>query len=831
LLHENELERFFRPQVFQFKRQFKVVMDQIFRYKRMAELVRGSRKLDILMAALRLPARFHAEARVFLRMLQDIHHPQHEQVDRWLATSEYRGSGVRLRQDIERHLQTLEGQRNQLLALVEKLIGFSLAQDNGHVDFSQSWYSLGQPLPHGQDLARSFARSEWTDQAIKRLTFSMARVAWNAGYLASKMNSILVADMTEAECFSALCRLFFAVQERIKSSTGPDSEVVRAIESDRSLGMLSDSEYRAAGEWRKTNLFALQELMLDLSDHLKRMAASQPRLALPEAIMQCIKEASESPEDGSSSEEGMEALAHRLTSIQARLGGGDALVWHDLLALSRDLEKRMEVRNSANFALLERLRSESDSYVAYERQCFGLLAEEQSLKELTSAVDASWLTLYGEQRFADVEEPAIQQALACHQRMMLRSLQQLSYEPIDAGLLRQRFDSILVGHHAEIVRRLDILLQELRAIPGFDALSAALNDWGEDLKEDELLEKRQWLKANDEQLTALIHDICDELKEHFGKGSIQPRRLRFEVFGLTEYDAALLKNNLIALRSLFPRVGGKGDVDQLSQGLCALEAQVVMAQKMTKTQGFAYKKLNKMMENELLDRSLLGRLQGDLQENWKALDRLLVEITAEQEELTRLNRRLGEQEGRQHLQLTINVDDIERLREIYEFLDAVSIPEIKRFCVAYNTRTAMLEALFDKKSEAHKNLPEALKKQMTRKVIKGFQQENKIPLPLYIPLLLTLKPLFESTAHFLCYTLNFVRPGSVQDKAVVALTISVCERLRMADAQEKRAIGLLWGRLQSVLMGFHPETQEKNYLSNRDILFRAVQPVVDAHRP
>lgn len=834
LEREQAFEKIMNLSAFDVSQKIRLCMEEISRYQKMSEMVRGGgRKLDILMQALQVPSRVRFELLFVDRVLRDPHHQRHNEAMDWVKKSKFKGNTKAVHSLINNGFQMLDNASNRILEEMEHLSGLQFPRDTSSLDMHKSWYSLGNSLPRGEDFVKSFTSEEKVEHQIKRVTYPMVRISYDAERLRATKDRFLVEINLVKVQAAQLANLFFEVEEKIKQSTAPEGEAKIAIDTDHENGMLSNRERDEAELWVRENKIKLQELVMDIYDTLLKLKEENDKVVLPERLEQVI----ESIKSGHSSD--------RETTFKATESELESLNIDDLVRAVDRLEERLENPDAALLADVDKTRTEVKAFIDrisinniefhkkvrdtypnfsdYENKVLQLYNMEEQLERLRVKLEGWLLDIYRLIPFKGVNEKLLNTCMGVVIHQMLFNLKKLEYRVIDAEVFEVHFTAALKMDEEDCIMHLDQLLQEMEAIPRTEHLISALHDWEKDLRKEEITEKEEFLQANDEKIADLSDRARAELRERLNSGKIQSKRLRLEVFGLSDCNADNLRALLESMMAMAPQLANEQEGEQLVKGLNTLEAQVIDAQRTTKPNGEAYKKLKQMEGNDSLSPELVRDLRRDLELNFSDLDQLLEEVSNAQKRVKLLQNKFGATKSTEHLDVTLNINDLDRLKDVYEFIDTVTMEDIKRFCVTYNLKTGLLTNLFEKARKKDLSIPKEITQALNNKAYKLFREKRFISLPLRTSIMQSSKEIFEAEAQLLCHTLNLVKSLSIRKKAAYMTLVALLEQAKEGDHQTVKLLGLVWGRIQKRLFDFKPVNHQKNYEGNRQALLTDIK--------
>jgi hypothetical protein len=837
LEREQAMERIMDLGAFDVSQKIRLALDEINRYQGMAKMVRGGgRKLDILMQALHVPSRARFELLSIDRIMRDPHHQRHEDAIKWIKQSKFKGNEKAVFSLINNGFQMLDNAQNKLLDQMEDLSGLSFPRDDSAIDVHRSWYSLGSQLPRGEDFVKSFTAEEKVENKIKRLTYTMVRVGWDAERMRATKDRFLVEINLPKVQSVQLSNLFFDVENKIAEITKPDGDVMNAIETDFENGMLSTRERDEAEKWVKENKIKLQDVLMEIYEALQTIHEEHSNIALPEKIEAAIKQVQSGLGDEKESHKALiesemsqfspEDLVKAVDALEGRLENPDQALLSELVALRDNIVKRINQISIKNIEFHKKVRDAYDDFGAYEDKVMELYAQEELLENARVKSETWLLNCYRRIPLAGLSSKVLDDTMDVLIGRMLNAVKKLDYDPIDADNFDKALEDALDEEPEECIARLDLILRELEAIPQTEQLLSALKDWEKDLGGQKIAEKEAFILKNAEKLQDLVDNARSELREKLNEvgGRVSSPRLRFEVFGLSDCYSESLEALLKGMVNMVPELATEKEGEQLILSMTTLEAQIIEAQRTTKQGGEAYKKLKNMEENGQLSKELVSELRRDLERNFSDLDQLLEECSGALKRVKHLQGRFGEKNVEtDYLDVTLNINDLDRLKDVYEFIDTVTMEDIKRFCVAYNLKQGLLDSLFEKARKKDVSIPKEVLRLFGRKDYKMYREKRYISLKLKTSILKENSDIFEAEVQLLCHTLNLVKAATIRKKASYVGILNLLEQAKDGDHQVVRLLGLLWGRIQTRMFKFKPKNHEKNFEGNRQAMITDVK--------
>lgn len=831
LEREQALERILDVGEFDVNTKLENAHKEMKRYQAMAELVRGGgRKLDILMQAIHVPGRTRFQLLTIDRILRDQYHNRHDEVQCWLTASRLGDDPNVLHGLIKNGLAVLDNVANKVWKQMEDLSGMEMQRDSSKFDLTRNWYALGESLPRGEEFLNSFGDDEKVALKIKRLTYPMVRVDWDAGKLTVARDRIILDVNLAKVQASQLANLTFKMEEKITNSTDPNGPVMVAIDTDFANGMLSAREREDALVWVRENKIKVQDLVLETYDTLMEIKEANPSVVLPaelEGVIERIKSGLQEDRESNQAtiQEELKSLdildlEEMMMGLEQRLEDSDVHLLNDLNEGVRNIELRISKVSIRNIAFHKKVRDAFQDLSDYEQQVLKLYKLEERLEVLRHKAENWMVDCYNKMSFAQVSEALLNRCLELVIDRMLTRVRKLELEAIDTDTFTMRYKKILQMDERDCLVHLHQLLRECMAIPRPDQLLEMLRDWEKTLGPEEFKVKEVCILENNEKLQMLVDEIRAELREKINDqgGRGLSMRMRFEVYGLSDWLADTLKELFTRVDKRIERISNEQEGENLVSALQALEAQVINAQKNTRPGSEAYEKLTKLGKKGLISKELVQRWDQDLKLNFKALDQLLEDISGATKKVKVIQTQHGAEKDLSYLDVTINISDIERLSEVYNFVDGVTMEDTRRFCVAYNLKTGLLNDLAERVRKKDGTVPKEIRQLFNRKVYEVYRQKRFLPLNLRTAILKNSKEIFEAESQLLCHTLNLVQASEIRKKATYIGLINVLAQVKGADHQIEKALRLIWGRTQKHLFSYKPVNHEKNYEGNRQAL-------------
>ena len=837
LEREQALEKIMDMGAFDVSQKIRLALDEMRRYEGMSKMVKGGgRKLDILMQALKVPSRARFELLLVDRILRDPHHLRHNEAIKWLASSKFKGNRNAVHSLVNNGFQMLDNAGNRILEIMEDLSGLQFPRDTAAVDVHQNWYSLGKAMPRGEEFVKTFTAEEKVEHKIKRLTYPMVRVGWDVERMRAQKDRLLV-DLNVAKIQAAqLSNMFFDLEKKIANATKPDGEVMVAIETDFKNGMLSTRERDDAEVWVRENKIKLQELMMEIYEALHELKQKKPDIALPAELEDTITRI-KSGHAGDRKEQlkGFETeidklsivdITKKVSAIERKMDAPDGTVLQELHDTRQELLQRIDHISIKNIDFHKKVRNAYQDFQEYENKVLELYQMEEQLEQMRVNVEKWLLGCFRSVTYISVPEKTLAGCMDVLIEDMLLHLKKLELNAIDADDFQKSLDAAMKLAPDDGLLHLDYLLQEINAVPRSDQMLSALHDWEKDLGKAEIAKKETWVLENDEKLQKVADQARAELRERInGSTKSVPRRLRFEVFGLSDCLAANLLSILHGLMATEPRLANAQEGEMLVKSLQSLEAQVLDAQKTTKPDGDAFKKLKQMEEHGQIEPEVAASLYKELQLNFSELDQVLEETSQGLKSVSLSQNRFGAKKDTGYLDVTLNINDLERLKDVYDFIETVTMQDIKRFCVSYNLKSGLVTNLFEQARKKDLSVPKDVMQLFNTKAYKAFKEKRYVSLALKTAMMKSSQEIFEAECQLLAHTLNLVNPMNIRKKASYMAMVTLLGQAKEADHIMVKSLGLIWGRVQTRLFKFEVSNHQKNFEGNRTALMNDVKDV------
>lgn len=789
------------------------------------------KKLDVLTRALHVPANLKTHFRLVAGIVNDAYHLRNRNALLWLQNPPYNGRIPLLNQTLSKHREQLRRACVAILEEMKKVSGIPFDTDTERLDTNVSWYGLGTTLPRGEDFLNTFGREERVDRDIKKRSFPLIRTVYDAGNFEGRVEDCIPVHISPQQQVSKLASIYLELDHCIRESSRDNGEPFDAVDADETVNALSAKDAAGARDWIRANKSRLLDLQIRVLDHLRNARKAYPEVGIPPSIEEMLSEQAEGPEGmvTTSPKKVLLEVDREMSSLEES-PSSDGNLLKSYVALRKQIIDQREGINHVGYQ--RRLRAGCKDFEAFEEKLMDFNQSLEMLAQKQESCETHIIALFraglvacefeGSEnlpleiraQFDWVDKETYDQAFAVLIDHMLLDLRNLRYDSVDADNYQIQFENALALGSQESLFMLDRLLQEVHAVPRQDQLLNALTAWENSLDRKTLSEKQDFIVFNHEKLQTLVNDIRDELRTRLETVKIRPPRLRFEVFGLSDAFAGNLKDLMTGLLRMGPRVASDEEGQRLVEHIQTIEAQVIEAQRACKGDGRAYEKLKELEKSNLLSSTLVRELHGDLDQNFKNLNELLKEINTGLGYVRGLQNNLGGDHDTDHLSITINVDDLETLRSTYDFLENITLTDLKRFALVYKHKETLMNDLFERAQKEDESLPPGIVKKMKGKAYKQFIKNHYISLELKIDILLEVPEILESESQLLIHTLNFVNSDSVHKKTVYRALIEILKTTKNAGFERKRELRRLWLKFRNRLQTYQPQNYKRNYQNN-----------------
>jgi hypothetical protein len=463
---------------------------------------------------------------------------------------------------------------------------------------------------------------------------------------------------------------------------------------------------------------------------------------------------------------------------------------------------------------MDSLLSRCEELIAYYYHNIPYTKQFSELKELSQS---------DQEEIIIITDSAYLEAFEITYFRNLSYVRQLEYQPLEADKFRERFKHALSLDEMDKIFMLDRVFHEIRCLPRPEQLIEALSEWDKNLKPSELTQKEHFITHNNDALNHLMREVRAKLRDNIVSMKAIPRRLRMEVFGLGDLYSGNLKDIYLAQMKLLPKVATPKELKLMLQSIDAIETQIHEAQKwMDPNKGQALKKLDEIRKSGIFNDSFIQILAQDLDQNAKELTQLLNKIAENGSEIANIKRVIDAGKDDDYLKVVIEHKDIEHLRRIYNFLENIAPPNLKRFALAYTRKFKILDAIIEGKAEfIGLDVPPTINSKIDRTIRKRYKHDKSLPHELRLAIYTQITLALEAECRLLAYTLNFVKFGEAKEKSAYKIPLLILETAThwgITD-QRRRAARKYWIHLRDYLNQHEPPSFEKNYENNRKAFF------------
>ncbi|MCB1049955.1 MAG: hypothetical protein KDC71_05095 [Acidobacteria bacterium] len=823
---EHLLEKHFNPDTDMFLLKFENMLKEIDRYKNMLNLVvGGGRKLDILNHAQNVFSQAKFELYFRERSLLDPHHPRHSSIQRWLKNSQHQGSVDSFKADLKDLENRLLASSQWIFDMQESISGVVMPLDNDHPDLSKTWYNLGQVTGRGDSFTNNLIKNLDIEEKVKRSTFVHVRKLYDAHGWGRQLESIDIEDTTAQAKAEKLSKFIMDVATLIDGALHHDSEAYQAVQSDLQHQVLTEKEGGEARQWISANQIRLHHVMMDAYQHLIQHSEQHSNLVIAKDVEEKILLLKNIDTQLVSEFEPVDWETEVQTKLDPWLktDQNQESFWSEGLRLHNQLTEHIAQVAFSNVSFHKELRATFTDAQAYEAKVMSLIEQTQQWRTSQSAIEDKLIQAYKEGPITNVSEIILQKILDFILERQIMEAKKAKYDLLQAEPLEERSRKATDQVPNEALARMDYLFQEIQSIPKATYLTQALQDWQKTLSATDLAAKREFLESNEERLGQLLSQISNEMRELLNQVPQASRRLRFQVFGLSDFYAASLDRTRSLLMNILGRSTNIDEFKCLFQNLKDVETQVIEAQKATKKGGTSHNRLKEMVRMGQINLELLAQLEADLKENYRDLDVLLGKIAKDLKQVADWRLRLGDETQFDYLNITVNADDLDQLNQQYQFAESAQLEQIRRFCLAYQYKSNLTAEVFMRARKGDPSLPTDVINDLDKKTLAAFFEDRTISALTKLNLFIHMPEIFEAEVQLLLHTLNLVQPNSIRDKAIYRGMVQSLSVFQNRPPGLKRMSTVLFGRLQSRLIGYKPDGLKSNFEHNRSSLFTDIQ--------
>ena len=782
-------------------------LDEMSNYESLAKLeTRVPRQLDLYFAALASANQFRFELECLDSLLLDTNHVRKAEVKKWFQESIFRGNRPIFKEYKKKNFQLLDERCFGIIAKIRGVFGnLGDGDELKKLGISESWQNIGPNLGRGSSLV-----IEGVNHSFEKFscgTFQKLKEEFDSKVIRAELESYLKKE--DRSNLNVLPSLLVNLEEILKEMTKGDGRFRCSLKADLAFGVLSKHDRKKSEEWAHQNIIDLKHLQLEVFHHLIDEYLRFPDKFFPEDVIQKIikvqaKKFPLEPVD-------LEGFKKRLTQLSRAAYTNQAL--EDLVDLG--LELRSKKQALTNVTELARLRKSCLLFEDFETRLQEHHEVETAIENIRIKCDEQIFKCFSSVRHSGSKPITIDRIFEYLADHMLNELRHLNYSLIDSRRFEGLFEKAILMPKADSAYQLDTLLREIHLIPKHDQLQSALDAWGDRLTPEEMQGKQAFLFQNEMQLQKLVQNIRNELRECLTSTgeSHWTRRNRFEVFGMGDYFGPNIQPLLEALLRMVPRVTQLKECKNLIENIEFVESKVHEAHQATSPNGSAYREVKRL--SHLMGHSVLKRLLEDLDINQRDLDQILKGAREGLHSSQILLKRLGVPNGAsEYLSVSISLNDLDQLQELYDFLPEIGLPEIKRFVLVYNHKIHLMEELYKRASKEDEGLTEEMKNLFNSQAFTDFKTNFRIKDTLKFEILYAMPEILEAESQLLNRTLNFVKPEQLKSKSTYNGILQVIGSVGPKDIQNHRKLRHIWSNFQRSLEKYRPERFASNFQKN-----------------
>lgn len=807
-------------------KKMRQTLDEMQRYQTMAQLAGSvTRKLDILTKAVQTPANALMEFKILEGIFDDKHHLRHTRAMDWLSDSVCRGDLTFLKKLIEKGFKNIERKSGKLIQEMGEASGLSLGNDISKIERG-NWYSLSMPLQRGEDFLKVFEGDAANDQ-LGKASFFPLKPTYDAAWFQTRKDE-LVPDPKDMRHYSGqLSSLYFEVERCLDDSSKADGKIRSAIEADLDFAVCTQEEAEDARTWVNRNKIKLQSLLITLFEELYQLKTANPELALSERLEEMIR--NHEPEAPEATE--IDGLIPKIPTKDLKVELGELLekenhapLLGELLAVRKKILAWEDYLGEMEFH--QQLRSACAHFEEYEAYLLKFNYNQERLEQMRTTCEDRILACYYGIAYRGLPQSLIDDAFQVVVDRMFHRLRKLDYQAIGADRYRDLFEKCLDGGDDHIYAQLDMLLREIHAVPSQNRLLMVLGEWETAISKETFEEKQMYLMENEFLIQEVIDDIRAELRERMQKTRLESRRLRFDVFGLADSYEGNLRDLLEGLARLIPTIATEREGEFFLESIQAIESQVIEAQRVTQPNGEAHRRIRELERAQLFSSDFIRMLRHDLEDNFKQLDLLLEDINKALTRVRKQQNRFGGNHDLEPFSLTINLRDVEQLKGIYNFVENITMMDIKRFAAVFKHKDAMMAKVFKQAYEGHPTAPALLRKAIKRRVYKAFISSKNVSVDLKILILSEVRDILEAEAELLARLLNFVENDKIHKKSMYQGILQILEAAQKADPKTLSRLQSIWLRYLKQINSYTAMNYRRNYDYNKKRLIRDSKEII-----
>jgi len=794
---------------FNLDRHFNRVMAEINHFESLGKLgKRIPRILDHYFSALRTAQQLDFELQCIQGLLNDVHHSRRSAFLRWFADSYFHGNADRLLTVTNNHLAVIDERSAAIIKNIGELLG---SEDVGQLP--SPLLDIGLRRDRGSHLMLS--QIDDYEKKLLCMNFDRLKPQYDVTELKQKLRQYKQND--DRSSSQACAKLYLECLQWQKDLNEREGPIACSIKADFEHGLLSKEELRDAKAWQKRAAIDLKMIQVETYQTLVEDFRQYPNKYVPKKLMDQLLEVQDRKH---------QAEALNVAQIRSRLKSitAGAVTHHKLEKLVEWYQDIQKLKTElTEFRQIEKMRDKSIAYKEFENMMYRAFEEEAALDEVLKKGERQLFQCFRAIKHSRCKPVVLDQVFLRLSNATLRNLRHLDYGVIDSKRFESMFEMALRLPKADAIFQLDTLLREIHLVPRHDMLQSALDLWRNRLSPEEFQKKQAFLFQNELELQKLVQNIRNELREGLedASNSSWTRRNRFEVFGMGDYFGPNIQPLLDGLIRLVPEVSSIEECRNLIENIEFVESKVQEAHIVTSPDGTAFREVKRLAR--AMGSPVLNQLLKDFEVNQRDLNHVLNHAKDGLESSHILLKRLGLPNGdNEYLSVAVHLEDLDKLMQVYDFLDDIEISDIKRFVLVYNHRIRLMEDLYERAGKRDRNLPVDMLKLMNTQAFKDFQADYRIKDTLKFEILAAMPNILEAESQLLNRMLNFVRCDKIQTKSTYQGILQIVACVGPKDTVGHKKLRQIWAYLQSSLENYRPDRFSQNFSKNAQRLLMDV---------
>ena len=756
-------------------------------------------------------------------------HPDHAEVLTNFKNSYFKGSVDALDTSMVTLFFMLTQSEEQLAARTAEIADDPVGRTGHQPGDPRSLLRTANQLERGESATARY----WL--GLQRLPFTAVSKTWSAQVFRRQLDRLMAAPFNNSKA-EKLATVFWSLQDKITNSCKKDSVIFTSLEDEVRLGVRTEGDYRKARAWVSSNRLKLAHLLYEVAEQLCQGRLDEPDVPLPEALTPVLAARATS----ASGTQLLDDISRQLAFDNERgrfedileLDEGAATNLAEMLDLHRELAPKLQLARFEDLPW----------YLSWRRSCHDLIQAEEiltrvfsvseELEALATRLETECNNCYQSlDRFSDLPQLDQETCRKSLIRTYLRGARGLNLEALYVHGYQARLDVALSEDDLEErLVQLDLLLQETEALPGAEAMKTVFQTWAADLGKEELEQPRRLFAMNLDDLKKLRTNIYTCLREAFQKGSTGNTQMRMRAFEVTAFSATDLSQILQGCLEQMPRISSVKQARGQALQLARLRERLLQAQRLYRPGKDRPEDMPTILDFELSPH-IHRLLVEDLTENYQALKQLKRKTDKAYYEVRLQQERFGIKGKISHLELSLNLEDIETIQKQYGLKGDLCHEDLQRFGTSYLSRTGKTTELLDKlamtlKKGAVSEIHQQLLALFSQADYQAYKKHLTCSAELKLALLYHFPEFYEVEGELLANFLNFASPGLMTKAKLFANYMELFKLIHQSNDRARLWIRRLSGNVNKLLYQHQPENHRANYAFNRDVFFREISRIV-----